>query len=208
MEEASDTVNHGSKYGHIRLDEKTKAADKPMMKFATSATFLSVGTVLAFFAAAIWTAFGLRGTHNYVVGPQAVSHTHCYKNIRTLDKDQPTAQCFTVVNGVFAEVNGGRSDTKAAENDAELKRRDDGNEGNAADGYVIPGLWDGHGHLVDYGEMLVQVDLFGATTLEEVRARLKEYISKHPESGTKERWLRGIGWDQTNFGRMPTAVCW
>lgn len=207
MEDASDNLNPGSKYGHKQLDEKTKAAHRATIKFATSATFLSVGTVLAFFAAATWTAFGLRGADNYAVRQQATSHTHCYKNIQTLDEDRPTAHCFTVVNGLFAEVDSGRSDTNTAENESELKRRDDGDQGNAADGYVIPGLWDGHGHLVDYGEMLVQVDLFGAMTLEEVRARLKEYISKHPESGTKERWLRGIGWDQTNFGRMPTAVC-
>lgn len=154
----------------------------------------------------------------------ADSQTYCYKGIQTLDSDQPTARCFTVSNGIFTEVktvfdNGAtKKDTSASDgrleeghsfHSDELRKRHESGGGAAADvanGYVIPGLWDGHGHLVDYGEMLVQVDLFGASSLDEVRSRLKDYIRKHPESGTKERWLRGIGWDQTDFGRMPTAV--
>lgn len=41
----------------------------------------------------------------------------------------------------------------------------------------------------------------------EVKARIKEYLIAHPGHGTKEKWIRGIGWDQAYFGGvMPTAV--
>jgi predicted amidohydrolase YtcJ len=73
-------------------------------------------------------------------------------------------------------------------------------------GYVIPGLWDGHGHLLQYGEFLHSVDLFGSDSLDEVRRRIKVYLQDNPGAGTSSSWLRGVGWDQTLLGRMPTAV--
>jgi hypothetical protein len=73
-------------------------------------------------------------------------------------------------------------------------------------GYVIPGLWDGHGHLLQYGEFLHSVDLFGSSSIGDVRSRLRNYIDSHPGAGTADNWIRGVGWDQTAFGRMPTAV--
>lgn len=36
--------------------------------------------------------------------------------------------------------------------------------------------------------------------------RIKKYIAENPSAGSKDEWVRGIGWDQTFFGRMPTAV--
>lgn len=73
------------------------------------------------------------------------------------------------------------------------------------EGHVIPGLWDGHGHLLQYGEFLHSVDLFGAETLDDVRERVKKYVDENAGAGTKDNWVRGVGWDQTPFGRMPTA---
>ncbi|KAI1060056.1 hypothetical protein LB507_011411 [Fusarium sp. FIESC RH6] len=114
--------------------------------------------------------------------------TYCYNSIRTHDPDQGEAQCFTVVDGVFTAVGSSDADQ------------------TTIDGYVIPGLWDGHGHLLQYGEFLHSVDLFGAQSLEEVRTRIKNYISENPGAGSKDSWVRGVGWDQEFFGRMPTAA--
>ncbi|KAM3497847.1 hypothetical protein MY10362_008816 [Beauveria mimosiformis] len=157
----------------------------------------SIGLYLSLLLAASLAALGSRAQHQKEPLAVADSQTYCYDSIQTLDSDLPTAQCFTVADGLFTAV------TQQAQKQ-ELKQR--GGEDSTAGGHVIPGLWDGHGHLIEHGEMLVQVDLFGATTLDEVRARLRDYILKHPGAGTKERWLRGMGWDQTNFGRMPTAA--
>ncbi|KAF5025207.1 hypothetical protein F66182_2673 [Fusarium sp. NRRL 66182] len=114
--------------------------------------------------------------------------TYCYNSIRTHDSQQPEAQCFSVADGVFTAVGSGDVDQPII------------------DGYVIPGLWDGHGHLLQYGEFLHSVDLFGAQTLQEVRDRIKSYIAENPGAGSKENWVRGVGWDQSFFGRMPTAA--
>lgn len=44
-------------------------------------------------------------------------------------------------------------------------------------------------------------------TCAEVKIRIKDYLLTHPGYGTKEKWIRGIGWDQAYFGgMMPTAV--
>ncbi|CAZ80826.1 unnamed protein product [Tuber melanosporum] len=74
-------------------------------------------------------------------------------------------------------------------------------------GYAIPGLWDGHGHVLQYGEMLSGVKLYGAGSVDEIKTRIKEYLKKNPTHGNQEKWIRGIGWDQKNFGGvMPVAA--
>jgi hypothetical protein len=118
--------------------------------------------------------------------------THCYTSVTTLNSETPEAQCFSVSsNGKFSRVF---NDTSVS---VEQKSA----------GYVVPGLWDGHGHLVQYGESLDSVSLFGATSMEEVQKRLLEYKTERPETGTKKEWLRGVGWDQAHFdGLWPIAV--
>ncbi|KAJ4316642.1 hypothetical protein N0V84_007762 [Fusarium piperis] len=123
---------------------------------------------------------------------KANSATYCYTGVRTHDSELPSAQCFSVVDGVFTAVWN--------------KEADDDQLHNQTDGYVIPGLWDGHGHLLQYGEFLHSVDLFGAQTLDEVRTRIKKYLVENPGAGSRDNWVRGVGWDQTFFGRMPTAA--
>ncbi|KAH7326041.1 amidohydrolase 3 [Stachybotrys elegans] len=117
----------------------------------------------------------------------AASAAHCYQSVRTHDADRPTAQCFSVLDGVFEDI--WVPDVSIA----------------ATTGHVIPGLWDGHGHLLQYGEFLHSVDLFGSQSLDEVKGRIKTYLDANPDAGSKDQWLRGVGWDQTFFGRMPTA---
>lgn len=114
---------------------------------------------------------------------------YCYDGVRTHDDEGPSADCFSVRDGLFSRVSSGEA-----------------TEGVKRDGYVIPGLWDGHGHLLPYGEFLHSVDLFGARSFEEVRERLAAYLEKNPEVGTKDDWVRGVGWDQMALGKMPTAV--
>lgn len=132
--------------------------------------------------------------------PPSESHSresvHCYEGIRTQDEDKPSARCFSVsADGRFRQVFESPEELSAA-----------GVEVVPETGYVIPGLWDGHGHLLQYGEFLHSVDLFGSQSLDDVRTRVKAYVAANPGAGTKEHWVRGVGWDQTAFGRMPTAV--
>lgn len=63
-----------------------------------------------------------------------------------------------------------------------------------------------HGHLQQYGEFLHSVDLFGSSSIADVRERLLSYLASHEGVGGRDDWIRGIGWDQMALGGMPTAV--
>jgi hypothetical protein len=112
---------------------------------------------------------------------------HCYESVTTLDKDTPTnANCFEVSrDGLISRVFQGEQNST---------------------GHVYPGLWDGHGHLLQYGELLQSVNLFGSSSLSDAISKVKVYAFANPSAGSKDEWLRGVGWDQAAFGGMPTAV--
>ncbi|KAH7149493.1 amidohydrolase family-domain-containing protein [Dactylonectria estremocensis] len=134
--------------------------------------------------------------------------TYCYQGVRTHDTDQPSARCFSVVDGAFKAVwtaADGQAEASHVAGDVDIGVDAPGHI-QTLEGYVIPGLWDGHGHLLQYGEFLHSVDLFGSQTLDEVRSRTREYLVANPGAGSKDNWIRGVGWDQTFFGRMPTAA--
>jgi predicted amidohydrolase YtcJ len=122
---------------------------------------------------------------------KAHSHeTFCYQRVVTQAKTvRDGATCFTVSNGRFTRVFEA-----------------DGPDLAILPGTVYPGLWDGHGHLMQYGEFLHSADLFGSNSLDEVHRRLRSYVDENPITGAKNEWLRGVGWDQMALGGMPTAV--
>jgi predicted amidohydrolase YtcJ len=172
-------------------------ATPPLLRWGLTFSF-------AFALIALALAFRLQQTQQPLIDlspPSSSPVTHCYRRVRTQDEDQPTAECFSVVDGNFDRVWTG-SEVAAADS----SEHGDDDAVQRSDGYVVPGLWDGHGHLLAYGEFLHSVDLFGSESLDEVRSRVKEYLAANPGAGTKDQWLRGVGWDQTAFGRMPTAV--
>ncbi|UNI20671.1 hypothetical protein JDV02_006739 [Purpureocillium takamizusanense] len=143
------------------------------------------------------------------------ARTYCYGSVRTQDDAQPAARCFSVRDGRFTRVY---ADDKILEAESESGTGSEAGAGAgagpepparvtvvAADGHVIPGLWDGHGHLLQYGQLLHSVDLFGSASLDEARDRIAAYRAANPGAGTRDSWIRGVGWDQAVFGHMPTA---
>jgi predicted amidohydrolase YtcJ len=60
---------------------------------------------------------------------------------------------------------------------------------------VYPGFYDAHAHLYNYGRTLQQADLNGATSYNEVLARLVAWRKRNP----KARWILGRGWDQNDW---------
>ncbi|KAI1389986.1 amidohydrolase family-domain-containing protein [Hypoxylon trugodes] len=118
--------------------------------------------------------------------------THCYQSVRTNSVAEPYVNCFKVSpSGKFTTIFQADQDTELAK--------------NAKPGFAMPGLWDGHGHLLQYGEFLNSVDLFGSTSMDDARSRVRKYADENPSTGSKEEWLRGVGWDQMALGQMPTA---
>lgn len=83
----------------------------------------------------------------------------------TLNEQVPNAKCFTV---------GGKEGRFISLSKETLK--EDDHEGLAGgkivewmggkEAVVIPGLWDGHGHLLALGEMLGSVKLYGAGSVQ------------------------------------------
>lgn len=69
---------------------------------------------------------------------------------------------------------------------------------------LIPGLIDGHGHVMGYGLSLVTLDLSGTRSLAEAQAKIRAYAQANP--GLK--WIIGTGWNQElwGLGRFPTAA--
>lgn len=116
--------------------------------------------------------------------------------IATLDPARPHVKCFQTQHGIFTNVSEEYPTSK--------------DEIVFLDGYVLPGIIESHGHILQYGEMLESVSLFGAESIDEVRTRIKDFLKSHRGEGygARDKWIRGVGWDQAHFGGvMPTAVC-
>ena len=99
--------------------------------------------------------------------------------ITTLNPSLPHARCFRVQNGIFMEVLVGMPEI-------------DVTQITFLDGYVLPGIIESHGHILQYGEMLESVSLYGAQSMEEVRARVKVFLKKHDGEGygSRDKWVR------------------
>ncbi|MGH8495533.1 MAG: amidohydrolase, partial [Gammaproteobacteria bacterium] len=68
----------------------------------------------------------------------------------------------------------------------ELTRTD----GNGAT--LLPGLIDAHGHVLELGRAALQVDLTGASCLDDALRRVAEFSARHPD----DPWALGRGWNQ------------
>ncbi|KAJ4302567.1 hypothetical protein N0V88_002717 [Collariella sp. IMI 366227] len=126
--------------------------------------------------------------------------TYCYQSLRTVASVAPDTEnklnCFSVSpsTGTFTRIFSSSTAESGSEKYELLP------------GHVLPGLWDGHGHLMQYGEFLHSADLFGADSKEEVRRRLREYVRANPGVGTRGDWVRGVGWDQMVLGDADRGV--
>jgi predicted amidohydrolase YtcJ len=70
--------------------------------------------------------------------------------------------------------------------------------------FATPGLVDAHAHLVELGASLEEVDLRGASSVDEVARRVKARIEAEPGDG----WIFGAHWDQSLWpgGVFPTSA--
>jgi predicted amidohydrolase YtcJ len=64
---------------------------------------------------------------------------------------------------------------------------------------LCPGFIDAHHHLSITALQPRWADLTGATTIEEIGARLTEHAAREPESA----WIRGAGWSDLGTGLLP-----
>ncbi len=60
---------------------------------------------------------------------------------------------------------------------------------------VLPGFIDAHGHITGYGENLLQIDLVGTNSQQEIAKLVKQKADQVKEG----EWILGIGWDQNDW---------
>jgi len=116
--------------------------------------------------------------------------------IRTLDPAAPVAEAMVWDSSGRIVAIGSSADLSQAHPDARLR--------DLAGRSVIPGLIDAHGHVMGLGLAMLNADLSGAASIEEVIARLKTHVAELPE----QAWLAGRGWDQTRWpgAEFPAAA--
>ena len=121
--------------------------------------------------------------------------------IATMDDARPAAQAAAVEGEYFACVGGNEEvrDFARAHSRGPLRVVD--MEG----GFVMPGFHDSHMHFIHYVKSRLSVDLFGAASLAEMKARMREGLARFDASGG--RFLLGEGWNHELFSderRFPT----
>jgi predicted amidohydrolase YtcJ len=114
--------------------------------------------------------------------------------IYTVDESRPVVQALAIRDGkvIFAGPEiGARALSGSATRVLDFPGRT-----------VVPGLVDGHGHLMGLGEALESVDLVGTRSYDEVVARVAARAKTAPPGS----WIQGRGWDQNDWGdtRFPT----
>jgi predicted amidohydrolase YtcJ len=60
--------------------------------------------------------------------------------------------------------------------------------------FVYPGFIDPHGHYFGYSKSLLNADLYGSKSFEEVISIIKDHHEKYPSE-----WILGRGWDQNEW---------
>ena len=106
----------------------------------------------------------------------------CNANVYTGDPERPRATCFAVAGDRFVSVGGSEV----------LGMYPEAHRVNVDGLTIVPGFIDAHVHLLEGGRSLMQVDLSGARSVDEVLNRLRS-AALDLSSGA---WLIGHGWDQ------------
>ena len=103
-------------------------------------------------------------------------------NIYTVDNDFTVAESAAIKNGKFVAIGSDRDimENYRADRIIDMEGR-----------FVYPGLIDPHCHFYGYGYSLMNADLVGTRSFEEII----EIIRNHDEDFPSE-WILGRGWDQ------------
>ncbi|GJG87909.1 amidohydrolase [Gemmatimonadetes bacterium T265] len=130
-------------------------------------------------------------------GPLAADLVVVNARVYTADAGRPLATALAVRGGRLAFVGddgGARALRGPATRVVDLGGRT-----------VLPGLVDAHGHLLELGLVLHQVDVAGTRAYAEVVRRVAEHARTHV-AVAGNAWVLGHGWDQNAWGdtRFPT----
>jgi predicted amidohydrolase YtcJ len=112
-------------------------------------------------------------------------------SIATLDPLQPHAQALAVKDGRIAALGS----------DADIARYIGPHTKvmNLHGAFVAPGFMEGHGHLLDTGESLMELDLGKAPDWDAIVAMVKAAVAK----ARPGEWIVGQGWQQSKWNKAP-----
>lgn len=118
--------------------------------------------------------------------------------IHTVDTSAPTIDSFAYANGKITAIAVTAIETKKL-----FQRNPRAKRHNLNGATLIPGLIDAHGHLLGLGQSLINVDLMGTSSKQDIIERLKKQSTNLLEG----QWLLGRGWDQNDWPgqELPTA---
>lgn len=73
---------------------------------------------------------------------------------------------------------------------------------NLAGRTLLPGFIDTHGHFIYFGKNLIDADLFGARSIEEIVKRMKAQAARVPAGD----WIVGFGFSGNDLQRYPSVA--
>jgi predicted amidohydrolase YtcJ len=111
--------------------------------------------------------------------------------IATLDPLQPEAQALAIRDGRIQAL--GSDDSIAHYIGKQTKVLD------LHGAFVTPGFIEGHGHLLQTGESLMQINVGKAANWDEVVAMVKAAVAKAKPG----EWIVGFGWLESKWNRVP-----
>jgi predicted amidohydrolase YtcJ len=115
-------------------------------------------------------------------------------DVRTMDPGTPRAEAIAITGDRITAVGSDQEIAALAGTATEQL--------DARGGTVLPGIVDAHNH-VRLGATVPAVSLTGATSLAEIRDRIRAHLAAHPDAD----WIEGDGWNYTAVpGGSPTAA--
>ncbi len=111
--------------------------------------------------------------------------------IVTLDPLQPEAQALAVRDGRIQAVGSNASIAHYIDDDTKVL--------DLHGAFVTPGFIEGHGHLMDTGESLMQLNVGKAKNWDGVVAMVKDAVAK----ARPGQWIVGFGWQESKWDRPP-----
>ena len=106
-------------------------------------------------------------------------------SILTLDPENSIGQALAIKDGRIVEIGANRQILNKYRAPVQIDLRG---------GVVTPGLMDAHAHLIGYADGLLEADLVGTDSWEEVLEEVVSHAKEHPSA-----WIRGRGWDQNDW---------
>lgn len=116
--------------------------------------------------------------------------------IYTMDAEMSTQRYMVIVNGKVAVVSNSPGNI--------FDRFESKNILNLDGKYIYPGFNDAHCHFYGLGLNLLQANLKGATSYEEMLKKFSDYVQENKDK--KFKWILGRGWDQNLWAnkQFPT----